>query len=84
VLLEARLGSVRIPLQIDVGFGDAIVPAPEKLEFPTLRKASAPKLKTSGSVQTSTSCLPGKCPSVRKIDRSVLGGPKVACGRHRG
>jgi hypothetical protein len=44
VLLEARLGTVRIPLQIDVGFGDAIVPAPEELEFPTLLKFPAPKL----------------------------------------
>jgi hypothetical protein len=32
---------VRIPLQIDVGFGDAIVPAPEELEFPTLLKFPA-------------------------------------------
>lgn len=45
VLLEARLGNVRIPLQIDVGFGDAVVPAPEELEFPTLLKGPAPKLK---------------------------------------
>jgi len=44
VLLEARLGDVRIPLQIDVGFGDAIVPAPEELEFPTLLKFPAPRL----------------------------------------
>ena len=44
VLLEARLGNVRIPLQIDVGFGDAIVPAAEELEFPTLLKSPAPKL----------------------------------------
>ena len=44
VLLEARLGNVRIPLQIDVGFGDAVVPAPEELEFPTLLKFPAPKL----------------------------------------
>jgi hypothetical protein len=44
VLLEARLGNVRIPLQIDVGFGDAVVPAPEDLEFPTLLKFPAPKL----------------------------------------
>ena len=36
VLLEARLGTVRVPLQIDVGLGDAIVPAPEELEYPTL------------------------------------------------
>lgn len=45
VLLEARLGNVRIPLQIDVGFGDAVVPAPEELEFPTLLKFPAPRLK---------------------------------------
>ena len=45
VRLEARLGNVRIPLQIDVGLGDAIVPAPEELEFPSLLKALAPKLK---------------------------------------
>ena len=43
VLLEARLGNVRIPLQVDVGFGDAVVPAPEELEFPTLLKFPAPK-----------------------------------------
>jgi len=44
VLLEARLGDVRIPLQIDVGFGDAIVPAPEELEYPTLLEFPAPRL----------------------------------------
>lgn len=44
VLLEAALGNVRIPLQIDVGLGDVIVPAPEELEFPTLLEFSAPKL----------------------------------------
>jgi len=43
-LLEARLGNVRIPLQIDVGFGDAVVPAPQELEFPTLLNFPAPKL----------------------------------------
>jgi Nucleotidyl transferase AbiEii toxin, Type IV TA system len=44
VLLEARLGNVRVPLQIDVGLGDAIVPGPEELEYPTLLKFPAPKL----------------------------------------
>jgi hypothetical protein len=28
VLLEARLANARVPLQIDVGFGDVITPAP--------------------------------------------------------
>jgi len=32
----ARLGNVKIPLQIDVGFGDAVVPAPECRNYPTL------------------------------------------------
>jgi hypothetical protein len=44
VRLEARLGDVRVLLQIDVGFGDAIIPAPKKLEYPTLLKFPAPKL----------------------------------------
>jgi hypothetical protein len=45
VLLEVRLGNVRVPLQIDVGLGDAIVPGPEELEYPTLLKFPAPKLR---------------------------------------
>ena len=44
VLVEARLGTARIPLQIDVGFGDANVPAAEELEYPTLLEFPAPRL----------------------------------------
>jgi hypothetical protein len=44
VRLEARLGKVRIALPIDVGLGDAIVPGPEDLEYPTLLKFPAPRL----------------------------------------
>ena len=44
VRLEARLGKVRIALQIDVGLEDAIVPGPEELEYPTLLKFPAPRL----------------------------------------
>jgi hypothetical protein len=44
VRLEARLGKVRIALQIDVGLGDTIVPGPEELEYPTLLKFPAPRL----------------------------------------
>jgi len=42
--MEARLENVRVPLQIDVGLGDTIVPASEDLEYPTLLKFPAPKL----------------------------------------
>jgi predicted nucleotidyltransferase component of viral defense system len=44
VRVEARLGKVRVALQIDVGLGDAIVPGPEELEYPTLLKFPAPRL----------------------------------------
>jgi predicted nucleotidyltransferase component of viral defense system len=44
VRLEARLGNVRVPLQIDVGLGDTIVPSSEELEYPTLLRFPAPKL----------------------------------------
>jgi predicted nucleotidyltransferase component of viral defense system len=44
VRMEARLGNVRVPLQIDVGLGDTIVPESEEVEYPTLLKFPAPKL----------------------------------------
>jgi hypothetical protein len=42
VRLEARLAEARIPMQVDVGFGDAIVPAPVKQSYPTLLDHSPP------------------------------------------
>ena len=44
VTFLGMLHNARIPLQIDIGFGDAITPAPEKVVFPTLLKAPAPEL----------------------------------------
>lgn len=40
----ARLGNARIPLQIDIGFGDAVTPEPERISYPTLLDAPAPQL----------------------------------------
>ena len=34
VKLMAMLGNVRIPLQVDIGAGDAVVPPPEVLDYP--------------------------------------------------
>jgi predicted nucleotidyltransferase component of viral defense system len=45
VLLTAHLANARIPLQIDVGFGDVISPGPVELEYPTLLPFPAPKLR---------------------------------------
>jgi hypothetical protein len=34
--LTAFVGSARLPVQVDIGFGDAITPAPEVVTYPTL------------------------------------------------
>lgn len=46
VRLMSMLGNVRIPLQIDVGFGDAVTPDPRELELPTLLDQPSPVLRT--------------------------------------
>lgn len=41
----AKLGSARIPLQVDIGFGDAVTPAPIETDFPTLLGAPPPRVR---------------------------------------
>ncbi len=43
--LTAILGTAQIPIQIDIGFGDAVNPAPELVEFPPLLDFPAPRLR---------------------------------------
>jgi predicted nucleotidyltransferase component of viral defense system len=42
VKLEARLGNVRIPVQVDVGFGDVVTPTAQTIDFPVLLDSPAP------------------------------------------
>jgi Nucleotidyl transferase AbiEii toxin, Type IV TA system len=42
----AYLGKARVPIQIDVGFGDAITPGPRELIFGPMLDLPAPRLKT--------------------------------------
>ena len=44
VRLNSRLGNARIPLQVDVGFGDVVIPAAEEVRFPTLIAGMTPPL----------------------------------------
>jgi predicted nucleotidyltransferase component of viral defense system len=44
--LVALLGTARVPVQVDVGFGDAITPGPSMTTFPTLLELPAPKMRT--------------------------------------
>ena len=43
--IDARLGNARIPLQIDIGFGDVITPGPQEVTYPTLLDFPAPQLQ---------------------------------------
>lgn len=45
VKLLARLGNARIQHQVDVGFGDAVAPAIEEGEYPTLLDFPPPRLR---------------------------------------
>jgi len=45
IKLMAMLGKARIPLQIDVGFGDAVTPPPQEIAFPTMLDFPAPPLR---------------------------------------
>lgn len=44
VTLTALLGTARIPIQIDVGFGDVITPGPRREFIPTLLDFPAPRI----------------------------------------
>ena len=43
--LQANLGSARISIQVDIGFGDAVTPAPNEITYPTILDFPAPTLK---------------------------------------
>lgn len=45
VRLEGRMGSTRIPLQVDIGFGDVVTPEPTEITYPTLLDLPAPTLR---------------------------------------
>jgi predicted nucleotidyltransferase component of viral defense system len=45
VKFRAVLAKARVPMQIDIGFGDVVVPGPTKIEYPTLLDFPAPVLQ---------------------------------------
>jgi hypothetical protein len=45
VLVSASFDGARVTMQVDVGFGDAVEPAPVELSFPTLLPLDAPVLR---------------------------------------
>lgn len=45
VQTTAHLGNARIPVQIDVGYGDAVTPEPAQIKFPTLLDFDPPSIR---------------------------------------
>ena len=46
VTFEGRLGTVKLPLQVDVGIGDAVYPPAEWMEYPSLLNVPRPMVRT--------------------------------------
>ena len=44
ITTTAKLGSARIPVRVDIGFGDAITPKPELADYPSLLDLPKPRL----------------------------------------
>ena len=45
VTLQAFLGKARIPVRVDVGFGDVVTPKATKISYPTLLDFPAPRVR---------------------------------------
>jgi predicted nucleotidyltransferase component of viral defense system len=45
VILEARIAEARLRLQIDIGFGDVVVPQVQEIEYPGLLDLPTPRLR---------------------------------------
>ena len=43
--MTGLLNQARIPLQIDIGFGDIVTPSPELIEYPTILDDPSPKMR---------------------------------------
>lgn len=46
IKFDAKLGAARIPIQVDIGFGDAITPKPILIDFPTVLELPPPTLQS--------------------------------------
>jgi hypothetical protein len=42
---RATIAAARVPIQVDIGFGDAITPGPVEIDYPALLDAPAPHLR---------------------------------------
>jgi len=58
VCTTATIAGARIPIQVDIGFGDVVIPAPVEIDYPVLLDAPAPH-RRYGSSTAALRFLPG-------------------------
>lgn len=46
ITMTAEIAGARLPIQIDIGFGDAVTPAAQEIDYPSLLDMPAPRLRT--------------------------------------
>ncbi len=44
IRFKGNLGVLKIPMQIDIGFGDPLIPAPQKLKMPSILDFESPEM----------------------------------------
>jgi len=45
ITMAAEIAGARLPIQIDIGFGDAVTPAVQEIDYPSLLDMPAPRLR---------------------------------------
>ncbi|QJR15374.1 nucleotidyl transferase AbiEii/AbiGii toxin family protein [Usitatibacter palustris] len=45
IVLQGRIGTARVSVQVDIGIGDAVTPEPQWLEYPSLLGFPSPRLR---------------------------------------
>lgn len=45
LMLDAEIAGVRLPIQVDIGFGDVVKPAIQHIEYPSLLEMPMPRLR---------------------------------------
>lgn len=45
ITMAAEIAGARLPIQIDIGFGDAVTPAAQEIDYPSLLDMPAPRLR---------------------------------------
>ena len=45
ITMTAEIAGARLPIQIDIGFGDAVTPAVQEIDYPSLLDMPAPRLR---------------------------------------